>query len=545
MDTDVAAEETTTEAIVDEAAKAAAGEEAAEAAAADEATKAAGDEAARAAAAEAEKESNDRTDGTEAAGAPGATPTTEPSATAAASTSGEPQPGVYLKAGEGIFINLPWASSSRAPIEGEIFDGEILAAAGLKLVDTPSASSDTSEEEQLLQKLVSLYRARQEKLVSREALVAKAGTDIEKHAEELQGFHQEALQSLAKERAQLVEERKAFLLTKAEIEEQQRAVAEKLSAQEGRLTQRKVDLDSHEEDLAAREAALAEMLRRKDEEVSKLVTERTQEQEQKRKEEAEALVKDFSDNLKQATDAAAAAEAARKELEIKVAKLEADLEANGKELSALKLEREKALYSLSEMQVTIAEKGKQLSAANDSIKDLTLKLTTLTETLEGARKRELALEKEVQDEKALLQSAATAQNTFRNNVTLWTEALADTAADIDRELVKMGVQDFGFSTDEKLQPSAKLSLFFKGVVAALKKLQDNYPAQLADEARRLCQGALRKVLVKVAYRNPGLNLTNVLRSLPKDADLEALEALVAPIVDKVSKIQRVEGDRRD
>ena len=58
-------------------------------------------------------------------------------------------------------------------------------------------------------------------------------------------------------------------------------------------------------------------------------------------------------------------------------------------------------------------------------------------------------------------------------------------------------------------------------------------------------GVLQKVLVKVAFRNPGLNLTNVLKSLPPDADLEALKPLVAPIVDKVSEIKRVEGDRVD
>ena len=51
--------------------------------------------------------------------------------------------------------------------------------------------------------------------------------------------------------------------------------------------------------------------------------------------------------------------------------------------------------------------------------------------------------------------------------------------------------------------------------------------------------------MKVAFRNPGLNLTNVLKSLPPDADLEALKTLVAPIVDKVSGIKRVEGDRVD
>ena len=83
-------------------------------------------EAAKAAAAAAGEGSGDCTDGPEATGAPGATPTADPSAVAAAPGSEEPQPGVYLKAGDDVFINLPWASSSRAPAEGEIFDGKCL-----------------------------------------------------------------------------------------------------------------------------------------------------------------------------------------------------------------------------------------------------------------------------------------------------------------------------------------------------------------------------------------------------------------------------------
>ena len=110
----------------------------------------AGEEAAKAVAAEAGSGSGDRTDGPEAAGAPGATPTADPSAAAAEPGSEEPQPGAYLKAGDGIFIKLPWASSSRASIKGEAFDGEVLASAGLMLVDAPSSSSGESEEEQLL-----------------------------------------------------------------------------------------------------------------------------------------------------------------------------------------------------------------------------------------------------------------------------------------------------------------------------------------------------------------------------------------------------------
>ena len=79
---------------------------------------AADDEAAKAAATVAGEGSGDRTTGPEAAGAPGATPTADPSAAAAVPGSEEPRPGSYLKAGDGIFIKLPWASSSRAPVEG-------------------------------------------------------------------------------------------------------------------------------------------------------------------------------------------------------------------------------------------------------------------------------------------------------------------------------------------------------------------------------------------------------------------------------------------
>ena len=107
------------------------------------------------------------------------------------------------------------------------------------------------------------------------------------------------------------------------------------------------------------------------------------------------------------------------------------------------------------------------------------------------------------------------------------------------------MEELGYSSDEHLQPSAKLSLFFKGMATALQRLQEKIPKQLADESRKICAGVLQKVLMKVAFRNPGLSFTNVLRSLPPDADLDALKALVAPIVDKVSEIKRVEGGRVD
>ena len=107
------------------------------------------------------------------------------------------------------------------------------------------------------------------------------------------------------------------------------------------------------------------------------------------------------------------------------------------------------------------------------------------------------------------------------------------------------MEDLRYSSDEHLQPSAKLSLFFKGVATDLQRLREKIPKQLADESRTTCARVLEKVLVKVAFRNPGLNLTNVLKKLPAGADLEELKALVAPIVDKVNEVRRVDGGRVD
>ena len=62
------------------------------------------------------------------------------------STSG---PGRYLKVGNDLFVHLPGASSSRAPAEGEVFDGEVLATTGLEVVGEPGVGGDGSPEEQI------------------------------------------------------------------------------------------------------------------------------------------------------------------------------------------------------------------------------------------------------------------------------------------------------------------------------------------------------------------------------------------------------------
>src|SRR3954464_158804 len=465
-------------------------------------------EAAKAGAAAEGEETGDCADGPRATGASSTPPASDPAATAASDPE-EPPAGAYLKAGGGVFIRLPLEASSRAPAEGGgALDGEVLASVGLTVVDAPSSSSNEPEEEQLLRKLMSLYRARQAKVERQEALGARAGADMEKRAAELREINQQAVQSLAEERRQLGEARTAFILEKAEAEEQQRLAAAELSVRESELVQKTASLASHEEEVAAREQALG-------------------------------------GDLKEAQDAAAAAETAKKELEARVARLGTDLKAKGEELAALQQEREKGALTLGELQGRFAEKIQELDAAKSSNSTLELKLETLGKALDSAKERESALRKEVSDNEELLKSAAVSQNTFRETVERWTEGLVDIAVTIDKELALLGIEGHESLSDENVVPSAKLTSFFKGVVQALQHLRTSLPKELADETREAISGALERVLVKIVFRNPGIRLTNVLRPLPEDANLTGIQALIAPIVKKAAGVRRIEGDRVD
>ena len=68
---------------------------------------------------------------------------------------------------------------------------------------------------------------------------------------------------------------------------------------------------------------------------------------------------------------------------------------------------------------------------------------------------------------------------------------------------------------------------------------------MANESRILCQGAMTKVLTKLAYWNPDLDFDAVLDSLPGDADLSGVKERIEPIISRVGEIQRLEGQRRD
>ena len=66
-----------------------------------------------------------------------------------------------------------------------------------------------------------------------------------------------------------------------------------------------------------------------------------------------------------------------------------------------------------------------------------------------------------------------------------------------------------------MSANCSLTLFFERVVSTLEWPHANRAASLGDEARRLCQGAMTKVLTKVAYWNPTLDFDAALESLPE------------------------------
>ena len=96
-----------------------------------------------------------------------------------------------------------------------------------------------------------------------------------------------------------------------------------------------------------------------------------------------------------------------------------------------------------------------------------------------------------------------------------------------------------------MSPNARLTLFFEGILEALERLRSNRAAYLANESRRLCRGALTKVLTKVAYWNPNVDFAQALDSLLEGIDLQALGECIEPIISCVSGVVRLEGQHRD
>ena len=164
----------------------------------------------------------------------------------------------------------------------------------------------------------------------------------------------------------------------ADVEKAQEMARNLAAAAEAARTQHEVAPNSQEEDLAAREEKLAATLRGKDAEVEKLVLQWTSELEQRHKEALNAQAQVYAGRVE-----------------------ELEAERDGLKEQALKLsqERDTLNSALTEAQGAVISKAGELSEANNSIKDLQLKLEGLEKVLSEAQTRERTMAKELEAEK--------------------------------------------------------------------------------------------------------------------------------------------------
>ena len=127
----------------------------------------------------------------------------------------------------------------------------------------------------------------------------------------------------------------------------------------------------------------------------------------------------------------------------------------------------------------------------------------------------------------------------------WLERLAAIANSATNQLDTIGMPDLRYAPEANLRPNANLTIYFEKVVGALGRLHYNRATSLAEESEILCRGTMTRVLTKIAHWHPDLDFEAALKSLPEDADIAALNERIQPILSRIDKIKRLEGQRRD
>ena len=103
----------------------------------------------------------------------------------------------------------------------------------------------------------------------------KEEADFEERVAQTQVWFGEARDELRAAQGELDERKRELILKQADIEKAQEAAKEQAAKDEAGRRQQQALLDTQEEDLVAREQALAATLRGKDEEIEKLVAQWT------------------------------------------------------------------------------------------------------------------------------------------------------------------------------------------------------------------------------------------------------------------------------
>lgn len=185
----------------------------------------------------------------------------------------------------------------------------MLAAAGLDVVDEPTVDGNGSQEERLLramgdnfQKLQALHRALLDRAKSKTEVVEKVEADLEGRVAEAQDWWHQAQDELKATQGEMARRDLELTMRMADIEKAQETAKRLADEAAAVRSQHEAALKTQEEDLAAREEKLAATLRGKDEEVDKLVPQRTQDLERRPQEALNALAQAHAGKVKELED---------------------------------------------------------------------------------------------------------------------------------------------------------------------------------------------------------------------------------------------------
>jgi hypothetical protein len=225
-----------------------------------------------------------------------------------------------------------------------------------------------------------------------------------------------------------------------------------------------------------------------------------------------------------------------------VNKLKGDLAGNNKEIEALTDEAQKAAHTLGELQMQLTSKSQDLNMAAKAVEDLKAKLATLEKDLESTKEKEIILTEKLKTEETLREDAKNKFTQQQEVLSLWTNTLVNIAEGITTQLAIMDMKSWSFTVNDKEATSARLTKFFDGLIDALKTYHEDRSASFTNESRKFSRDVLYKVLLKVAYRNPDVDLSGAFKSLPQNTDVIATDKIVAPIADKVLLVPRHQGN---
>nr|XP_020188977.1 fibrinogen- and Ig-binding protein-like [Aegilops tauschii subsp. strangulata] len=219
---------------------------------------------------------------------------------------------------------------------------------------------------------------------------------------------------------------------------------EDIAAREVRLAERKVLLNTKEQDISTREGNLEATLYDKDEELEALLQQRTKDLEDNHKATLSALALESSAQLKKVTDELVAASAGKTDLDHQVGQLAEDLVGSNKEIVALKEEAQKAETTLKEVQSQLSSKSQDLDTANSTVSGIKARLGSLEKEIESTSCREELLMTDLTNERTLQKDAEDKLENQIQQRDLWIKSMTDIAERLTTHIAKMDMKSWAF-----------------------------------------------------------------------------------------------------